>query len=114
MGNSIPRIGFPLRATLASLTLATGLLQTGMAQDLEVVDNSPFEITENGVTAALLTVRPLTAAGFGKSDTTQELQRFRLTKDLIANAAAQFDEVRTELARRSLNVQEVPLQTGRR
>jgi hypothetical protein len=104
---------FLQKSTCASLLLTIGLQSPTAAQQVEVVDNSPFDVVENGISVPAFAVRPLTAAGFGETGQPERLQQFRLTKKLIADAAAQFGEVRAELARRALAPEDVPLPNWR-
>jgi hypothetical protein len=96
-------LGIPLKSILAFALLTTDPLRPLMAQDYEIVDNSPFTIDENGITAPIVAVRPLTATTVSIA----WLSYFRLTKQVIADAAMQFPEVRAELARRSLTPDDV-------
>lgn len=78
------------------LILVAGLianLQTdpASAQNLEVIDNRPFEISRDAITAPLVSIRPLAPLGLREAD---NLERLRFTKETLLESAGQFPRSR--------------------
>ena len=91
---------------VGALLLPPGMLVVGSEQ-IEIIDNSPFEDVDDPVRAQLVSIRPLTSAGFAQAS---ELPRMRFSAPLIIESATQFPEIVRYLTDAGLRPEDVTLE----
>jgi hypothetical protein len=105
---SSPHRDYPFFASVI-LTIALALSPAqSAAQNTEVIDNSPFEITTNAINLPLFSIRPLIASDTPQTDA---LERLRITDQLLVDSARQFPEIQAALDRQNVDINKVDLVT---